>query len=158
MKARYLFPNSFKKVGWVIFSVSIVMTLIFFMLEEGPKFLDFKVFSLEVSNIFEGSKFFHWIKNNLFDEITSLTIIIGAMLVAFSAEKVEDELISKLRLDALVWATYANYIILVISIILVYDLEFLWVLVFNMFTTLVLFVIRFHWLLYKHKKILSDEE
>ncbi len=154
MKAHYLFPNSFKKFGWGIFSVSIIIGLLF----DEPDFLKVKVLAFSLAGFSETSKFFHLITNNIFGEIISIMIIVGAMLVAFSAEKNEDELISKLRLDALAWATYANYIVLIIAIIFVYGLEFLSVLIFNMFIILTLFILRFHWLLYKHKKILSDEE
>ncbi|MGB3922738.1 MAG: hypothetical protein WBL00_02275, partial [Bacteroidales bacterium] len=97
-------------------------------------------------------------ENNVLDEISSILLIIGALLIAFSKEKTEDEFISKIRLESLVWATYINYAILIFAIIFIYDMTFLWVLVFNMFTLLVFFLIRFNWALYKSKNQISNEE
>ncbi len=139
MKARYLFPNSFKKVGWVIFSISSVVGLIAMIYDYEPDFLKVKVFAFATSGLFSSSKYFSLVEENIFNEILSILIIVGA-------------------LESLVWATYANYIVLIIAIILVYDLEFLYVLIFNMFIILALFILRFHWLLHKYKKIASDEE
>jgi hypothetical protein len=43
----------------------------------------------------------------------------------------------------LVWALVVNYSILLFAILFVYDMTFLHVLFFNMFTPLIFFVIRF---------------
>ena len=80
------------------------------------------------------------------------------MFIAFSKEKNEDEFINKIRLDSLVWATYVNYIVLIISTIFVYEFTYLWVMIINMLTTLIFFIIRFNWQLIKLKKAMSHEE
>ena len=59
----------------------------------------------------------------------------------------EDEFIMKLRLESLVWAVYVNYAILILTILFVYELHFFSILVFNMFTLLIFFAIRFNLLL-----------
>ena len=74
------------------------------------------------------------------------------MLIAFAKEKVEDEFISKLRLTSLLWAISINYILLLIGILTVYGLDFLNVLFYNMFTPLVIFIIRFNFLYYKYSR------
>ena len=102
--------------------------------------------------------FFSITENNILDEIIGLLLIIGALLIAFSKEKSEDEFISKIRLESLVWATYINFAILIFTIIFIYDMIFFWVLVFNMFTVLIFFIIRFNWALYKSKNQIKDEE
>ena len=68
------------------------------------------------------------------------------------AEKM-DEMISKIRLESLVWATYINYGILLLAMIFVYDMSFLWVMILNMFTILIFFIIRFNWQILKFKKL-----
>ena len=98
------------------------------------------------------------IENNILDEILLIIAIIGGLFVAFSKERQEDELINKIRLNSLVWATYVNYIILIISTIFVYDLTYLWVMIINMLTILIIFTIRFNWQLMKLKKEVSHEE
>jgi len=119
---------------------------------------EFSKASVVEQAIFNDTVFFSFTENNILDEIAGLLIIIGALLIAFSKEKLEDEFIAKIRLESLVWATYVNYAILLLSIIFIYDLMFFWVLVFNMFTILIFFIIRFNWVLNKTKNQIRDEE
>ncbi len=86
--------------------------------------------------------FFQIIENSILDELIALAIIAGGLLVGFTREKVEDEYIYKLRKDSLVWAIIFNYAVLIFTIVFVYDLAFFDVLVFNMFTPLVFFIIQ----------------
>jgi len=158
MKTNYLFPNRFKKIGWFLFVPGVILGLLFLIFEPDIKFLNIKVLSIAEKSIFSDADFFTITKNNVLDEIASILLIIGAIFIAFSKEKTEDEFIAKIRLESLVWATYINYAILIFTIIFIYDLTFLWVLVFNMFTLLFFFLIRFNWALYKSKNQISNEE
>lgn len=106
--------------------------------------------------IFDSNKkLFKIIENSIIDELASLAIIIGGLLVGFTKEKVEDEFIYKLRKDSLVWVIIFNYVILVLTIVFVYNFTFLHILIFNMFTPLLFFIIRFNFLKLKYR---SDEE
>ena len=158
MKRNYLFPNQFKKIGWFLFIPGIILGIVFLLFQLDINFLNIKVFSIAEQAIFGKTEFFSISENNILDEIIGLLLIIGALLIAFSKEKSEDEFISKIRLESLVWATYLNYAILTITIIFIYDMIFFWILVFNMFTMLVFFIIRFNWALYKSKNQIKDEE
>ncbi len=86
---------------------------------------------------------------NLTDEIAAIGVIFSLLLIAFSREKVEDEMIGQLRLEALQWSVYANYIVLAIAILTLYDNAFFSVMIYNMFTVLLVFITRFRWLLYR---------
>ena len=153
MKTKYLFPNRFKIIGWFLFIPGIILGILYLLYEPHPEFLDSTVFAIAES-LFK----FSFIINNVYDEITALLIIIGAIFIAFSREKSEDEYISKIRLDSLVWATYVNYIIVILAIIFIYDFGFYWVILLNMFTILIFFIIRYNWALYKSRKQIRDEE
>ena len=98
------------------------------------------------------------VANNILNEILGVLIIISTFLVAFSKEKSEDEYISKIRFESLAWAVYFNYAILILTILFIYDFAFLWVMVFNMFTVLLFFIVRFNWQISKLKKSASYEE
>ncbi|WP_457619064.1 hypothetical protein [Lutibacter sp.] len=98
-----------------------------------------------------------WEKNNVSDEIASILLIIGGILVSFSKTRDEDEYILKIRMESLIWATYVNYIILIFAVLFVFDYTFFNVMIWNMFTVLLFFMIRFHYVLYKSKKIIEDE-
>lgn len=164
MKTNYLLPNEFKKIGWFLFIPSCIFgAILLFMFWEaqnipGLDWFNWNVPAIATEEPLSDPQFFLIVKTNVLDEIISLLIIISALFVAFSKEKQEDEYISKIRLESLVWATYVNYAVLALAIIFVYDLAFFWILVFNMFTILLFFIIRFNWVLYKSKKQVRDEE
>lgn len=158
MKTNYLFPHRYKKAGWVLFILGILLGVVFMIFETDLSVCVIKVFAIAVNSFAGDASYFTVIRNEVFDEIVCLLIVVGALLVAFSKEKSEDEFISKIRLESLVWATYVNYVILIVSIIFVYEMIFFWVLIFNMFTLLIFFLIRFNWVLYKTKNQVKDEE
>ncbi len=153
MKAKYLFPPRFKKYGLMVLIPSIIMGLFMVITGYEPALFDAKVFALFVENYPSGSDILKFTNNNIFDEIIAVLLIVSALLVTFSKEKDEDEYIQKIRLESLVWATYANYAVLLLAIVFVYDLSFLWVMIFNMFTLLVFFIIRFNWKISKMKNL-----
>lgn len=159
MKTNYLLPHKFKKIGWILFIPAIILALFQVICEWEPAFLDVQVFALFGddwnflgNNSDEVSKpYFNIIRNNILNEILGIACIVSGIMVAFSRQKVEDEFISQIRLESLVWATYLNYGILALAFILVYDLAFFWIMVFNMFTILIFFIIRFNWRLHRVK-------
>jgi hypothetical protein len=157
MKTNYLLPHKYKKLGWILFSLGIVSGLYFFLIDFKTEPLTMKVLSI-FPNLHAGPtkfKYFEIIENGIAFELIMLAIIVGGLIIGFSKEKTEDEFISKLRNESLVWAIVFNYFILIIGILFVYDFSFLDVLLFNMFTPLLFFIIRFNFL--KHKSG-SDEE
>lgn len=152
MKLNFLLPHRFKTIGWIIFSVGIVLGLCFLAKGGNFSFFETKVFALFYGGIFEKPEFLGWTTTDILDEIAACFIILGALLLMFSKQKQEDEFIASLRLNALSWAVFANYAVLLLSVLLVYDIPFFWVLVFNMFTILFIFVLRLYWLLHKVSK------
>ncbi len=157
MKSRFLFPHKYKLLGWFLFTGGFVLGVILLFNEyEYPKW-EIDVFPLlGEKDIFSLSPL-KWEKNNVSDEIASILLIIGGILVSFSKTKDEDEYISKIRMESLIWATYVNYIILIFAVLFVFDFTFFNVMVCNMFTILLFFMIRFHYVLYKSKKVIEDE-
>lgn len=158
MKSSYLLPHRFKIPGWSLFIVGVFLGILC-LLNNKPTFLDIQVFGYGNSDSsLSFQNHLGFFQNNILDELASLLLIVGAIFIVFSKAKIEDEFISKIRLDSLVWAVYVNYIILLLSIIFVYDLAFFTILVFNMFTVLFFFILRFNWILHKTNKIKSDEK
>lgn len=112
-------------------------------------FLDLRILAPIHEDIFKGYHFGVVIKNNLLDELAGVLVLVGGILVAFSIEKMEDEFIAHIRLESLVWATYVNYGLLLLAILFVYGGAFLTVMIVNMFTLLIFFIVRFHIALYQ---------
>lgn len=158
MIINYLFPNKFKKIGWLILIPSAILGIVTLIFEYEPSFLDFKLPGIFVTEILGKTKMFGMVTNNILNDIIGILIIISSLLVAFSKEESEDEFISKIRLESLVWAVYVNYGILLLSFLIIYDLSFLWVMWFNMFTILIFFIVRFYWQISKLKKSANYEE
>jgi len=154
MKAKYLFPYRFKKIGWIVLIPSVIFGLFYIVNEYKPNFLDANMPAIMVDE----NELFGMVENNLLNEIVGILIIVGSILLAFSKERSEDELISKIRLESLVWAVYINYGILLFSFLFVFDFSFLWVMIFNMFIILFFFIIRFYWQISKLRKMSRYEE
>jgi len=144
MKTKWLFPHSFRLLGGLIFIPSLVLGLATLYAEFEWKFLTVSFIQTD----FFGQR----VNQNLTNEVAGLGLIIGLMMIAFSREKVEDEMIGQLRLEALQWSVYANYLILAISMLTVFDEDFFSVMIYNMFTVLLVFIARFRWLIHRNNQ------
>ena len=158
MTSKYLFKSRYKIVGWIILIPSVILGLFTLINEWEPPFFDATVFGVFIDSFISTDKMFGTIENNILDELLGVLVIVGSLLVAFSREKDEDELITKIRLESLVWATYWNYGILILAFLLVYDISFFWVMVFNMFTILILFILKFNIKIWSMRKSAIYEE
>ena len=142
MKTKFLLPQKFNKIGWIMFSIGLIGGLLY-LLFNGSEWLPFQTFNMAE---------WKWTPNGIFDEIISILLITGGLMAGFSKEKIEDEYIMKIRMESLTWAIYCHYLILLAATLLVFDLSFLTIMIFNMFTILIIFNFRFQWLLWKIKK------
>ncbi|HSO77135.1 MAG TPA: hypothetical protein VLQ76_01085, partial [Bacteroidales bacterium] len=157
MKTKMLLPNYLKRVGWMLLVPSTLLGLFILISDYEFGFLDAIVFTFYSGTLMEEPHFFTLIKANLTGTIIGILFLIGAVFVAFSKEKSEDEFIAGVRLESLLWATYINYGVLIFCFIFFYEFEFLYVMIFNMFTILIFFIIRFYYMLYRANKSLSHE-
>jgi len=145
MKAQYLFPHYFKKVGWLLFGISLPVCLL----------MQYSILPTSgvasMPAILSDEGWFHFVHpdNNAFD-FFGILLLLGTLLAACSAEKHEDEFIATLRLDSLLWATYVNYILLALALLFTYGLPFLSVMVYSMFSLPLLFLLRFQYVLYRN--------
>lgn len=127
-----LFPHRFQMAGWIILAIGIALGG--YATIEG----------------FDGS----YTLNN----ITIISLIVGGVLATCSREEQEDEMIQHLRLNSLLIALYINYALLIVAALLVYDLDFLNVMIYNMFTILLIFMVVFRYKIWRMKKGVEDEE
>jgi hypothetical protein len=161
MKTNFLLPNRYKKFGWFLLVPASVLGFIVLFFDFEFKFLDHKVFAIyaEGYKLFGDSPgFFRFVDDNLTNEIVGIVFLVGAIFTSFSKEKQEDEFITTTRMESLLWATYVNYAVMIFCIIFFFNLIFLYVLILNMFTTLIFFIIRFNFILYRSKKSLGYEK
>ena len=159
MKSRFLFSHKFKPLGWLLFLAGLVLGIILAVYEYDFPSWEVNVFPLIGDNsILSSNPAFEWSTNNIADELASLLLIVGGILVSFSKTKDEDEYIATVRMESLIWATYVNYAVLLFAIVFVFDMSFLNIMIYNMFTILFIFMIRFHYMLYKVKRAMRHEE
>jgi hypothetical protein len=158
MKSGLLLPHRYKLLGWYILIPSTVLGLILVFTGFESLAIETKVFALAYGQIFEDNKYFTVIQHNITPTITGILFITGALLVSFSKEKVEDEFMLRLRQTSLLWAVLVNYILLLFCFLFIYGMDFLHVMIYNMFTIPVIFITRFHYILYKSSKEIANEE
>ncbi|KAA3620879.1 MAG: hypothetical protein DWQ02_28705 [Bacteroidetes bacterium] len=152
MKTRFLFPNAMKRIGWFIFIPAVIAGIIFLFDGMEFDFLDARVFAIYDDEFMGETIYFKMTDNNLTDEILGILLLIGSVLVAFSKEKDEDEFIMKIRLESLLWATFVNIGFLLFCLMFIYGMMFFTVMLLNMYSLLILFIIRFNIIMYRTKK------
>jgi uncharacterized membrane protein YfcA len=158
MILKYLFPHRFKKIGWIILIPTLIAGILGIYLGYEPEFFNTTVFAILNDGFLSEGHNFQFITDNVFNEIIGILLIISSLFVAFSRQKEEDEFIAKIRLESLVWATFANYAVLILAMIFVYGISFFNVMTFNLFTILFFFIFRFNWELMKLRKTQGNEE
>ena len=127
-----LFPHCFQRWGWCIFAVGVILGIYALA-------TDFEI---------------DYLGNN----IVIVGTVVGAILATCSREKIEDEMVRQIRLNSLLVALYVNYAVLVICSLLIYDLDFLYVMMYNMFTMLLIFMVVFRYRMWRLNKEAKDEE
>lgn len=149
MKNSLLLSYRWKTLGWIMAIPSALAGLYFLLIEE---YFEYWCVALPA-----WADHFLWIDRFstsksisicLLDEFIALNLLIGLLLLTFSKERVEDEWIQRVRLESLQWAIFINAALLMLFIIFVHGIPFLTVMTFNMFTPLLIFVGRFHYILH----------
>jgi hypothetical protein len=165
MTHRLLLPNRFKTIGWFILVPALIAGIILTTIGYEADWLDAKVLTLfydEISIIQDDIivKYgpFGLVEANITNTVVGILFLLGALMVAFSKEKREDEFISNLRLSSLLWSVWVNYILLLFAFLLVYGMAFFHIMVYNMFTILIIFIIRFNYILYRSTKAMADDK
>lgn len=154
MKNSLLIPNRNKVVGWVVLLASVVLGC--FCLYNEFRIPDFQIYRLP--NNGEDSPF-SFADYNLTNELAIFGVTLGLLIIVFSKEKIEDEYIGVLRLKSLQWAVLVSYIVLLIINFSFYGIAFLMILVYNIWTIPIIFLVRFNYSLYRFRKEgVSDEK
>jgi hypothetical protein len=140
---NYLFPNRYKTISGWVFYIAIVTGFYCWSMDFFDEFL-----VVPVPDLFGQTGG----QNGILDELFTIIIIVSGLIHCFSKEKIEDELISKIRLDSLIWSLYVNYGLVILATILIYDFLYFTALVYNLFTILLFFNFKLRYNLYKHYK------
>lgn len=154
MKRDMLLPYGFKRIGWVL----LVPTLLFGILMWIDGFNGFPSFLLPPETTDARALLDSPTADRICNNVVLIGILAGALFIACSRERIEDELIGRIRLNALLAAFYANIAITVVAALCVYDLDFLSVMIYNLFTMPLLFVAIEQTMFRRLRKEARDEE
>ena len=150
-RVSYLFSNKLKKTSGMAFYLSILVGLVLLLTDRIQDIFIVNVFSIFSYEWFGSEKTgFGWIENGLGDEFFTLLIIVSGLINSFSKEKIEDELISRIRLESLSLSLFISFGLIIISTFLVFNINYMYVLVFNLFLIILLFNLVFKFRLFKH--------
>lgn len=148
-----LFPHKFKRVSGIIFYVFLIVGGFLYFTDNQFEGL----FVIKVPNLFGVDSLFvknsgFWIENGYLDELFTVIIIISGIINSFAKEEREDEMISKIRFESLVWSLYINYGFVILATLIVFDFIYFQVMVVNLFAILLFFNLRFKFRLYHFYK------
>jgi hypothetical protein len=146
MHQPLLLPHRFKAIGLAILVPSFICWLLW----------TFEIYEFPFLKTGRGEGILDQRNHSLVEELLFTGLAIGLLMIAFSREKTEDEYIMTLRLQSLQWAALVNAILLVLATWFFYGTNFLNVMIYNMLTVLIIFVIRFQYVLYRKKSPARD--
>ena len=141
MKRIISLPTKYKWIGLLLFVPFAVLGFLNLYQEFEFSWLTFVV---DTNKLFGG-------KQNLTDELALTGCIVGLLLMSFARTSQEDEFIQMLRLQAWQWAVLSHFLLLMVAIWTMYIEHFLSFMIYNMLTVLIIFLGRFHFLLYKNR-------
>ena len=87
-----------------------------------------------------------------------LWLWLGTIFVACSREKIEDEMISRIRLNALLMALYIQAVCIIVATFVFNSFDFLNVMIYNLVAYPIIFVGAYRVMLWRIRKEADDEE
>lgn len=151
MQNSLLLPSKYKVFGWIIFLLFAALG-VFCIID------DFEILGFDLIVFSIQSKGLDFNDYNLTNELAFLGITIGLLMIVFAKENIENEYISIVRLKSLQWTVLASYIVLIILNFSFFGLSFLMLIVYNLWTTLLVFIIKFHYSLYQSRGEVRDDK
>jgi len=149
MKTRFLFPHKFRLAGILLLAIAIILCMVNYFKTGG-------IFTSTYLGNLNPIPPDVWV-SMIYNDFLQISIVLGLLFIAFSKEKIEDEQLAQLRLDSLQWAVYVNYALFILCIIILYDWNFLRVIMFNIITPLIFFIVRFRWKIYSLSRSLKAD-
>lgn len=148
MKRNYLFPNRYKKIGWILFVPCAILAILVLFNVLPENLLTTKIPPFVLSNdVFGGGKTNDWL-----NEICLVGLALSLLFIGFSKEKDEDELISEIRLSSIAFAAKASTVVLIIGTLMIYGFAYLTFTFVYLFLMMLLFIVKYQYELWKFRK------
>ena len=137
MKNLWLLPAWCRKAGWALFIPCAILGL-YIIFIEGYVPLEIKLCEVLKTNV------------------AIIGTLIGLYMIAFSKEKIEDEFINSLRMDAMIKAIILNCVIIVLASLIIYGGWYVYTLSITQYFVLLAYIIIFRYNI--HKYLCKNEE
>lgn len=137
---KLFLPYQWKLAGIVLALTGTLSAIIYMIFDYKFKMPVFAFYSSYLE-----TKIFESFRTNVADELTLILILAGLSLIVFSREKKEHEGMDAMRLKALFRALIVNNLFLLFSIMFIFGTGFIAVLVFNVFSFLLIYLAFFYW-------------
>lgn len=157
MKPLRLLPHRIQNLGYLFLFVGIIMIVALSIKEDLFEINIYVPTLVSQGELLFSSVYFEISEHNVNYTLTSLLIVIGGLLVAFSKEKIEDEFIQSIRLKSFQLAILINYLLVLFALFFIYDFFYLYFLLLNVYTPLLIYIILFRINIYK-AQIKNHEE
>ncbi len=160
MKRDLLLPYGLKKVGWAILTPTALLGLAMWCdgFSGAPSWFCSLFVAVGENADSECDIWTSEAMICLLNNVALIGVLVGSLLVACSRERVEDEMISRIRLNALLTALYAQTALTVVAALSVYGFAFLQIMVANLVALPVLFLVVLRWRLWRLRKEVCDDE
>ncbi len=132
----FLFPNVLRPIGWIILVPTLLLGILLLC---GV---------LSIDGIVE----------TILNDTAIIGIALGSIFITCSRERIEDEMTSAIRLNALLTTLYTYVVFLVIWTLAVNGMAYLYIMAASLVMLPVMFVVRFKYEMHKYYKEKSDEE
>jgi hypothetical protein len=129
-RSSLLLPSVFRLPGLILLAAGSVFGIMRFWFDIKPKFLHMKVYAIYSEYL--GEKYFHFIRDNLSEELVGVLLVLGAWMVAFSRDKNETDEKAVLRSRAMYISAWLQMIFLLLSLVLTYGIAFIYMLMMYM--------------------------
>ena len=156
MKFEYLFPEVYKKIGWVMFVVFSVLYVLSFAGVLSSLF-PCKVFSLLPFTFLSENSFIQQ-NDGWEDEICMVGFVLSLLFISFARLKEEDEYTINLRIKSMAWAFKVYGVIVIIATLTIYGLGWYYVMLVFVYLAFLLFIGKFYYELHKFRKEAINEE
>lgn len=133
-----LFPHVFQLIGWIMFVPSLIAGALILT--------DHLSISTTV------------ILDIVINDIVIIGIVLGALFIVCSKEKIEDEMTQSIRLTSLLTSIYVYVALFIICTLAINDFSYLLFAVINLVLFPIIFMFIFRIDMYRYRKMFKNEE
>lgn len=149
---KYLLPHRWKYAGMALTFLGILSS-IFYMLSD----FRFKMPVFAVYSSFLETKYFTAFQTNFTEELVLILLISGFSLLIFSKDKHESIMLDLIRLKAFFKALAINTFLLFFSVLFIFGSGFMVVLIINILSFNLLYLLFFYIMKRKDKELISKD-